>query len=227
MGRYRRCGLRSPRCGIVDAEPAERRRGRGRRTSKWFTAGFDSRAALRATPTIGRAAGSPQVSRAGAVSTAELNRRELGTPAGWRPRTRSPASSTPFRAARTASPSSGTPQGGKRITVPGEYARTSVESIILYVIPQIFQSAQSLYRENAHEASGQLEPVLPKIQGRPGRLTLGGSLFSGSGSQPTHFYQPQVKLSLPVVKRADWVSDRAGTASMSRSTSTKPSTPPP
>ncbi|HEY4362931.1 MAG TPA: hypothetical protein VGN17_18320 [Bryobacteraceae bacterium] len=101
-----------------------------------------------------------------------------------------------------------TPQGrAKRITLLGEYARTSVESNILYIVPQFFQSAQSLYRENAHQATGQLELILPKIQGRAGRLTLGGSLFSGSGSQPTHFYQPQMKLSLPVIKRADWVSE--------------------
>jgi hypothetical protein len=101
-----------------------------------------------------------------------------------------------------------TPQGGKRVTLLGEYTRTSVESNILYVIPQTFQSAQSLYRENAHQASGQLEVVLPKIQSRAaGRLTMGGALFYGSGSRPTHFYQPLIKLSLPVVKRADWVSE--------------------
>jgi hypothetical protein len=105
-----------------------------------------------------------------------------------------------------------TPQGAKRISLLGEYARTSVESNILYVIPQIFQSAQSLYRENAHQASGQLELVLPKItflskSAAPGRLSLGGALFSGSGSRPTHFYQPLAKLSLPLAKRADWVSE--------------------
>jgi hypothetical protein len=100
-----------------------------------------------------------------------------------------------------------TPQGAKRVSLLGEYARTSVESNILYVVPQTFQSAQSLYRENAHQASGQLELVLPKINGRAGRVTLGGALYSGSGSRPTHFYQPLAKLSLPVAKRADWVSE--------------------
>jgi hypothetical protein len=105
-----------------------------------------------------------------------------------------------------------TPQGGKHVTLLGEYSRTSVESDILYVVPQIFQSAQSLYRENAHQASGQLEVMLPKIallknRGRIGKLTLGGAFYSGSGSQPTHFYQPVAKLSLPLAKRADWVSE--------------------
>jgi hypothetical protein len=100
-----------------------------------------------------------------------------------------------------------TPNGGKRISLLGDYSRTSLESNILYVIPQSFQSAQSLYRENANQATAQMDLVLPKLAGRAGRLTLGGSLYYGSGSRPTHYYQPLAKLALPLGSRADWVSE--------------------
>lgn len=100
-----------------------------------------------------------------------------------------------------------TPAGVKRVSLLGEYERTTIESNILYTIPQLFQSAQSLYRENAHQASAQMEIALPAIAGRVPRITAGGALFSGSGSRPTHFYQPLAKLAMPLGKRADWVSE--------------------
>jgi hypothetical protein len=48
--------------------------------------------------------------------------------------------------------------------------------------------------------------MLPKLWGRIGKIDAGGALFYGSGSRPTHFYQPQAKLYFPLGKRADWVS---------------------
>jgi len=98
------------------------------------------------------------------------------------------------------------PQKAKRVSLLGEYTRTSIESQILYTVPQTFQSAQSLYRENAHQASAQLDIVLPPIAGRAPRVSAGGSLLSASGSRPTHYYQPLVKLAVPLGKRADWIS---------------------
>ena len=99
-----------------------------------------------------------------------------------------------------------TPQKAKRVSLLGEYARTSVESRILYTVPQVYQSAPSRYRENAHQASAQLDIVLPAFAGRAPRLSAGGSLLSASGSRPTHYYQPLIKLAVPFGKRADWVS---------------------
>jgi hypothetical protein len=98
------------------------------------------------------------------------------------------------------------PARGKYISLLGSYDRTSVESNILYVVPQTFRSAQSLYNERANQATAQIEVVLPKFLGRAAKLDAGGSLFYGSGSRPTHFYQPLAKLNLPLGKRADWVA---------------------
>ena len=98
------------------------------------------------------------------------------------------------------------PQQAKRISLLGEYTRTSIQSQILYTVPQTFQSAQSLYRENAHQASAQLDIILPPVAGRSARITAGGGLLSASGSRPTHYYQPLIKLDFPVGKRVDWIS---------------------
>jgi hypothetical protein len=99
-----------------------------------------------------------------------------------------------------------TPEKAKRISLLGEYTRTTVESSIIYTVPQTFQPAESLYRENAHQASAQLDITVPPIGGRSAKLSAGGSYFSASGSRPTHFYQPLVKLNVPLGKRADWFS---------------------
>jgi hypothetical protein len=98
------------------------------------------------------------------------------------------------------------PQKAKRLSLLGEYTRTSIQSQILYTIPQTFQSAESLYRENAHQATAQLDILLPPIAGRSARITAGGGLLSASGSRPTHYYQPLIKLDFPVGKRVDWIS---------------------
>ncbi len=100
-----------------------------------------------------------------------------------------------------------TPKGGKRLSLLGEYSRTSVESNILYVLPQTFTSARSFYRENAHQASGLLDFVLPNIRSRAAHVSVGGALYTAAGTRPTSFYQPLAKLSLPVAKHADWVSE--------------------
>jgi hypothetical protein len=100
-----------------------------------------------------------------------------------------------------------TPGGGKRISLLGEYSRTSVESNILYILPQIFAPAQSFYRENAHQASGLLDFVLPSVHSRAPHLSVGGALFAAAGTRPTSFYQPLAKLSLPIAKHFDWVSE--------------------
>jgi hypothetical protein len=98
------------------------------------------------------------------------------------------------------------PQKAKRVSLLGGYTRTAIESKIIYTVPQTFLPAQSLYRENGNQATMQLDIVLPEIAGRSPRLTAGGSLFYGSGSRPTHYYQPLMKLSVPFGKRVDWIS---------------------
>ena len=47
-----------------------------------------------------------------------------------------------------------------------------------------------------------LNLAIPGIAGA--KLTAGGSLFISDGSRPTRYYQPLVKLSLPLHKNLYW-----------------------
>ena len=94
-----------------------------------------------------------------------------------------------------------TPEGGKRITVMGEYDRSTLRSDIRY-LGLFFIPSVSDYRDNAHTATSAVSLALP---GYPkAKLTFGGSLFISSGSRPTRYYQPLARLSVPIQKHIDW-----------------------
>jgi hypothetical protein len=97
-----------------------------------------------------------------------------------------------------------TPNGGKRISFTGEYDRTALRSNVKYLSLPFLNSAVSSYRENAHTATSSIGLALPGYGGMTPRLEAGGSLFISSGSRPTSFYQPLVRLSLPLEKRVSW-----------------------
>jgi len=94
-----------------------------------------------------------------------------------------------------------TPAAAKRITFVGEYDRSTVRSDILY-LGLFLAPATSSYRENAHTATSAIDISLPGLAGA--KLTAGGSLFISSGSAPSRFYQPLVKLTLPLHKHIFW-----------------------
>jgi hypothetical protein len=96
-----------------------------------------------------------------------------------------------------------TPVGGKRITVMGEYDRSSLSSNITY-LGLFFSPAVSVYRENAHTASSTIDFALPGYAGLTPKFTAGGSLFISAGSRPSRYYQPLMRLSLPLQKHVSW-----------------------
>ena len=96
-----------------------------------------------------------------------------------------------------------TPAGGKRITLMGEYDRSSLSSSIDY-LGLFLSPAVSYYRENAHTASSTIDIALPGYAGLTPKLTAGGSLFISSGTRPSRYYQPLMRLSLPLRKRVSW-----------------------
>lgn len=49
-----------------------------------------------------------------------------------------------------------------------------------------------------------MDVALPGYSGLTPKLTVGGSLFIASLSRPTRFYQPLVRLSLPLRKNVSW-----------------------
>jgi hypothetical protein len=92
-----------------------------------------------------------------------------------------------------------TPNGGKRISLMGEYDRSTMDSSISY-LALFLSPATSLYRDNAHSATAALNVALPA----DAKLTVGGSLFTSSGSRPTSYYQPLVRFSVPLHKKLYW-----------------------
>ena len=88
-----------------------------------------------------------------------------------------------------------TPKGGKLINVLADYTRSSVRSNLLYLIPQVLSPAQSIYRENGHTGTAAVGIKW---------FSFGGSFFKSSGSRPTSYYQPLVRVSVPIYKHVQW-----------------------
>jgi len=96
---------------------------------------------------------------------------------------------------------------GKRVSVLGEYTRSTLRSNINYLEPEVLVPELSLYRDDAHTASGLVDLALPGYSGLAPRLAFGGSLFISSGSRPTSYYQPLARLSVPLHKNLSWNSE--------------------
>jgi hypothetical protein len=96
---------------------------------------------------------------------------------------------------------------GKRVSVLGEYTRSTLRSNINYLEPEFLIPELSLYRDDAHTASGLVDLALPGYSGLAPRLSFGGSLFISSGSRPTSYYQPLARLSIPLRKNLSWNSE--------------------
>ena len=92
-----------------------------------------------------------------------------------------------------------TPNSGKRITLMGEYDRSTVDSSIGY-LGLFFSPQTSIYRDNAHSATAAVNVALYG----GAKLTLGGSMFLSHGSRPTRFYEPVARLSVPLGKHVYW-----------------------
>ncbi|PWU12136.1 MAG: hypothetical protein C5B51_01265 [Terriglobia bacterium] len=97
-----------------------------------------------------------------------------------------------------------TPNNGKRVSFNGEYDHWALRSDASYFSLPFLSPTVSAYRENAHTASGSAGAALPGYHGLTPHLEAGGSLFISSGSRPSRFYQPLVRLSLPLGKHVSW-----------------------
>ena len=95
----------------------------------------------------------------------------------------------------------------KRVSIIGEYTRSTLRSNINYLEPEYLTPETSLYRDNAHNASALIDLALPGYAKLTPRLAFGGALFISSGSRPTTYYQPLARLSLPIHKGLIWKSE--------------------
>ena len=92
----------------------------------------------------------------------------------------------------------------KRVTILGDYTRSTLRSDIGYLEPEFLSPETSLYRDNAHSASALIDLALPGYAKLVPRVAFGGSLFISSGSRPATFYQPLARLSMPLHKGLVW-----------------------
>ncbi|HEY1756153.1 MAG TPA: hypothetical protein VGG72_12195 [Bryobacteraceae bacterium] len=100
---------------------------------------------------------------------------------------------------------------GKTWNLEGSYTRSAIYSDIGYLDPGSLQPETSLYRDNAYIVTALIDIKLargakPTANGLA-KITAGGSLFISSGSEPTRYYQPFVKLLAPVSKKISWFGE--------------------
>jgi len=88
------------------------------------------------------------------------------------------------------------PRGGKRIKLLGEYARSTMRSVIDYTVPQSLTRERSEYADNGHTISAFADVRLPGAV----MLSVGGASYQSSGSRPSHFHQPQIRITAPIHK---------------------------
>jgi hypothetical protein len=99
------------------------------------------------------------------------------------------------------------PANGKQFDMQGAYTRSTVRSNILFLTPQDLLPAESVYRENSHIVTALWNVKLPHVRLLTPKITGGGSFFISSGSRPTSYYQPLVKLWVPTGKRLNWFAE--------------------
>jgi hypothetical protein len=99
------------------------------------------------------------------------------------------------------------PAGGKVFDFQGSYTRSDLRSDINYLDPGTEQSLLSNYRDRSHSATALFHVTPPHKGALAPVLIGGGSLVISSGSRPTTYYQPMMKLSLPVGKHLSWFAE--------------------
>ena len=97
---------------------------------------------------------------------------------------------------------------GKIFDLEGSYTRATVSSDIGYLDPGTLETQSSRYRDDAHIVTALLNIKLARgAKPTAAKITAGGSFFISSGSQPTSYYQPLVKLLLPAGHGLSWFAE--------------------
>jgi hypothetical protein len=100
------------------------------------------------------------------------------------------------------------PAAGKKLwNFEGSYTHNDMHSDIKFLDPEFLIPEVSRYFDYSHTASGFFNANLPAGRGLKAKFSLGGSLFISSGSNPTRFYQPTARLSVPLHKNVAWEAE--------------------
>ena len=96
-----------------------------------------------------------------------------------------------------------TPDQGRRFTVLADYTRATLKTDIPVLSLPFFRRQGASYRDRGHHGSVFAET---RVYGGV-RLSMGGSLSVTSGSRPTRFYQPRVRMTGPVGRKLFWIGE--------------------
>lgn len=96
-----------------------------------------------------------------------------------------------------------TPKKSDAFDVLVDYTHSHINSDIDFLVPQTLTPAYSEYLEDANEGTAFVRLSPWSINGRRPRLSLGGSIFSSTGTRPTNFYQPMARLSVPLMNHLE------------------------
>jgi hypothetical protein len=99
------------------------------------------------------------------------------------------------------------PASGKRFDMQGSYSRSTLHSDIGFLSPQDLLPQRSFYHDDAHTATALLTVNVPHAGGVAPKVTAGGSFFISSRSRATTYYQPVMKLWIPMGKKVTWFAE--------------------
>lgn len=92
---------------------------------------------------------------------------------------------------------------GKRASVMADYTRSAIATDLGYRNPVFYNLIPTNYRDRAHSGTLAADFTLP----RKLYLTVGGSLFRNGGSRPSRYYQPLIRLRLPLQQHAGLLAE--------------------
>jgi hypothetical protein len=99
------------------------------------------------------------------------------------------------------------PNGGKRISILADYARSTVSSDLSYIVPFPFDTLMSLYRDRSNTGTLLADLSLPGSGVVQPKLSLGGSFVTTAGSRPSRYYQPMGRFQLPLHRHVMFFSE--------------------
>jgi hypothetical protein len=90
-----------------------------------------------------------------------------------------------------------------RFQILADYTRATLRSDIPIAVPPFYDVRGAAYRDKGHHGGVYADVNIA----RGVRIGLGGSFSVISGSQPTRYYQPLGRLSVPLYRKLSWTSE--------------------
>jgi hypothetical protein len=91
----------------------------------------------------------------------------------------------------------------KKFSFDGTWEHCGYQTRMSYLDPTYLLPAVSIYREYCHDVTANVNATLPGFL-RHAMLSAGGSALLTSGSRPTAYYQPVVKVTMPITAHVGW-----------------------